>query len=150
MKTLCTLTKSISAPPERVFAALSDFENAPSRIPAILKIEMLTTGPVGVGTKFKETRKMFGKETTETMEVTAYDAPRRIEVGGDSCGVIFRSNFTVTPEAAGSRVDLTVQTESRTTFAKVMGVLMGWMMKGTMKKCMVADLEHLAKHLEQE
>jgi len=59
-----TLDKHIAAPPMRVFAAASDFRNAPQRIHGIKKVEMLSTGPVGVGTRFKETRVLFKKEAT--------------------------------------------------------------------------------------
>ncbi len=71
--------QQVAAPPEKVFAMMSDFANAPQRISGISKVEMLTDGAVGVGTKFKETRVMLGKEATETMEVTTFD-PNKIAV----------------------------------------------------------------------
>lgn len=148
MKTVCTVSRKYAAPVERVFAQLSDIENAAGRVPGILKIEMLTDGPVGVGTRFRETRKMFGKETTETMEFTAFEPNRMYEVGGASCGMDFRTQFHFTPDGGGTRVDVTMQTQAKTLFAKVMGACCGWMMKGTMKKCLQHDLDAMAAVVE--
>ena len=53
-------------PLDDAFAFVSDFANAPKRIKSILRVNVLTPGPVGVGTRFTETRVMFGREATET------------------------------------------------------------------------------------
>src|SRR5688572_3894697 len=51
---LCTHRSSAS--PDRVWALASDFANAPGRIKAITKVELLTPGPAGAGTRFREWR----------------------------------------------------------------------------------------------
>ncbi|CAN5445557.1 hypothetical protein BH11PLA2_BH11PLA2_15400 [soil metagenome] len=143
-----TVSKTIAAPVEKVFAAMADIPNAPSRIPAILKIEMLTPGPVGVGTMFKETRKMFGKEATETMEFTAFEPNQRYVLSADSCGgVHFDTEILFKTEGTGTRVEMNVNAEAKTFASRVMGTLMGWMMKGMMKKCLIADLDGIKKSL---
>ena len=63
-----TASLRIEAPVSTVFALATDLDGWAGRIKAITRIEKLTPGPVRVGTRFKETRKMFGKEATETME----------------------------------------------------------------------------------
>lgn len=55
---------------QAVFEAISDLEHAAERIGAIKEIEMLTDGPVGKGTRWRETRLMFGKECTESPNST--------------------------------------------------------------------------------
>lgn len=69
----------IKAPREQVFAAFTDLPNLADKVTAITEIEMLTSGPVGVGTKFKETRIMFGKESSEVRKSPAF--PPRIPCG---------------------------------------------------------------------
>ncbi len=51
-----TISKQIDASPEAVFAVLVDVAKMPERIPEITKIELLTPGPIGVGSKIAETR----------------------------------------------------------------------------------------------
>jgi carbon monoxide dehydrogenase subunit G len=131
---------SIAAPADRVFKLLSDFAHAPDHVSGINKVEMLTPGPVRVGTKFKETRMMFGKEATETMEVTTFDPPRSYTIQALSCGVEFRSTFRCTPEGTGTKVRLEVETTPKSLFAKILSPIMKLMMGGMMKKCVMKDL----------
>jgi uncharacterized protein YndB with AHSA1/START domain len=139
-----TTTKQIDAPLASVFALFTDLEQAAGRIAAITRLEVLTPGPVGVGTRFRETRKMFGREHSEEMEITAFDAGHSYEVTCQSCGAEYRTLFRFTPEGAGTRVDLEFQTRALSLFAKLMKPL-GFLMMGTMKKCMDQDLEDLKK-----
>src|SRR5712691_8309653 len=101
-----TVSQQINAGPEVVFAACSDFARLPERVPAIKKVEMLTPGPVGVGTKFRETRIMFGREATEGMEFVAFDPPRQFELRAISCGAEYRTIHRFTPAGSGTRIDL--------------------------------------------
>jgi carbon monoxide dehydrogenase subunit G len=133
--------KQVNAPPEKVFALMSDFPNGAKTVPAITRVEMLTSGPVGVGTKFKETRKMFGKEATETMEVTKFDPPRSFSLGAESCGQIYNSTISVMPDGAGSKLSLSFEAKPVSFVAKIIGPLMFVMFKGTMTKCFEGDLE---------
>src|SRR5262245_47411041 len=137
-----TVTKRIEAPVETVFALASDLEGAPGRIKGIKKIEMLTPGKVGVGTRFKETRVMFGKEATETMEFSAFEPDRRYELVADSCGCLYRSEFRFEPDGTGTLVTATFAAEARTFFAKLFKPL-AWLMRGMMTKCLNQDLDDL-------
>src|SRR4051812_25074752 len=120
-----TCSKTIAASVEQVFAAMADIPNAPSRVPAILKVEMLTPGPVGVGTKFKETRKMFGKEATETMEFTAFEPNRRYVLSANSCGMLMNTELLFTPEGTATRVDMNMTAQATSMKTRIMGTLMG-------------------------
>jgi hypothetical protein len=46
-----------------VFGFLTDGANAPRVVPSVVRVEKLTDGPVGAGTRYRETRLMNGKET---------------------------------------------------------------------------------------
>lgn len=133
----------VNAPQDRVFQVTSDIPNAANTIEGITNIEMLTEGPVGVGTAWKETRKMFGKEHSETMEITGFDPPRSYTVGSESCGALWSSTFAFTPENGGTRVDFDFLTKPLTFWAKVMSVVTAPMMRSMMKKCVNADLQNL-------
>jgi len=81
-----TIKTHFESPLEVTFELISDFEHAAEHIHAIRQLEVLTPGPVGVGTRFRETHKMFGKESSEEMEVTTFNAPHGYTVECDSCG----------------------------------------------------------------
>lgn len=131
---LFTIRKHVDAPREKVFEVASDFVNAAGFIRGITGIEMLTDGPVGVGTKFKETRVIMKREATEEMEVTAFDPPESYVLECESCGCRYRSEFRFTPSGGGTDVEMTFEGKGLTVFAKVMSFIMRPMMKMCMKE----------------
>jgi hypothetical protein len=141
------LSKKIDAPPQAVFTLFSDLANAAGRIKSITKIEVVTAGPIGVGTRFKETRIMFGKECTEEMQITAFDPGQSYEVTCHSCGADYRTLFRFTSDGGGTRVDVDFHTRATSLAAKLM-VPMGWLMVGMVKKCVEKDVEDLKKVAE--
>jgi hypothetical protein len=63
----------------------TDLDGAAERVDGIQKLEKLTDGPVGLGTRFRETRRMFRKEAAEEMEFTAFEPGRSYGVCCDAC-----------------------------------------------------------------
>ena len=57
----------------KVLEFFTDFRNAAVTIDGIEHIEILGHGTVGVGMKFRETRKFFGKESTEEMTISEFE-----------------------------------------------------------------------------
>lgn len=141
------LSTWVKAPIARVFDAFSDFEGATKTVSAIQNVEMLTEGPVNVGTRFRETRVMFGREATEEMEVTAFKPNQTYTLSADTCGSHFESTFHFSPENKGTRVDMELNTRAVSLFAKLMWPL-GFLMMPTMKKMMLADIEEVKQHCE--
>ncbi len=149
MATLCVVTETINAPAAEVFAAASDFANAPQRISGIKKMEMLTEGPVGLGTRFRETRVMFGKEATETMEVIDFQPGRSYTLGASSCGCEYRTTVSVRPTGSGSEITFEFEGKPLTLGAKILSVLTGWMVKSACFKAIRQDLAGLKAHMER-
>lgn len=143
----CTVSKQVNAPVEKLFAAVTNIPEAPSVNPAIKKVEMLTEGPVGKGTRWRETRVMFGKEATETMEVTGFEPGRAMTVEARSCGMHYVSRFDFRPDGEGSRVEMTFSGTPETLMAKVMSPL-GSLMMGTARKLLEKDLDCVKAALE--
>ena len=143
------VTEHVEAPIERVFALATDFANAPDAIEAITKVEMLTQGPVGKGTRFRETRKMFGREVTEEMEVTSFEPPSHYTLGCESGGCRYHSELRFERSGAGTDVSLTFDAVPLTLLAKVLSVVMRPMMKSMAKAC-AKDLADMKKLLEDQ
>ncbi|MDV8008132.1 hypothetical protein [Rhodococcus sp. IEGM 1318] len=66
----------------------------------MIRIERLAGEGYAVGTKWRETRKMMGKEATEDMWVTEVEAPSRTVVKANSHGMNYTSGFTLKPDIA--------------------------------------------------
>lgn len=141
------VTHRTSAPPGRAFGLASDFAGAAERVSGITRVEMLTPGAVGRGTRFRETRTMMGKEATEEMEVVAWDPPRSYTLRAVSCGAEILSEVRCVPEGAGTRLEIEMRWKPLTFGAKLMSPL-GALMAGTMKKCVAQDLADIARAAE--
>lgn len=142
-----TTTKTVAAPVERVFAIATDLRHAVGRIRAITKLDVLTEGPVGKGTRFRETRTMFGRPATEEMEITSFDPPHGYVVGCESHGTRYRTEFRFTPQGSSTEIAMTFSAEPLTTAAKVMSTMMKPFEKKLIGECN-KDLDDLAAHAE--
>ncbi|MGE3809490.1 MAG: SRPBCC family protein [Gemmataceae bacterium] len=142
-----SMTKHVEAEPQMVFEACTDFASLAQRVKGIEKVEMLTDGPVGVGTRFRETRIMFGKEATEEMEVTAFEPGKGFTLEANSCGCRFISHHSFQAEGKGTQLTLSIESRPLTFFAKLMTPV-GWLFQGMMKKCVEQDLDNLKKSVE--
>ncbi len=142
-----SITETIGAPREEVFAAFTDLEHCAEHIDAIVKCEVLTDGPVGVGTRFRETRVMFKREATEEMEITKFDPPSSYTVEAESCGAHYSTIFRFEPEGAGTRVECEFGAQPVTFMAKLMSPL-SCMMAGTLRKCLTQDMEQIKARVE--
>lgn len=83
----------IQAPPGRVWETMTDLTAWESVLSGVEKVEVLTPGGFGVGTRWRETRRMFGKEATEEMRVTAVEPAERYRVEAESHGTRYISEF---------------------------------------------------------
>ena len=140
--------RTIAAPPERVFAVASDIHRWAQIVPAIERVEVLTPGPMAVGTRFRETRRMMGREATEEMTVTSFDPPRGYTLGAQSHGCRYRTELRFEPAGAGTRMVFDFGAEPLTFAAKAMMLLMKPMMKKAAQMC-AKDLDAIAAHAER-
>ena len=141
MPLTCEIEETIAAPPERVFAAITDIDSFGQWMRGFVRNERLTDGPVGKGTQFREVRKMFGREAGEVFEIVAWDPPRMFELyvdgtKGSSKSGWFRFRHTFTPVAGGTRMTLSGEVGG---MSGCMGFL-GKFMMSPMKKAIRKDL----------
>jgi hypothetical protein len=144
-----SISKRIEAPLERVFAAFTDLERAAERIEGITRIELLTPGPFQAGTRWRESRIMFGKEATEELEVSAFEPNRGYTVRAESCGAEMVSEFRFEPEGLATLVEVELRCRPLKWWCYLMWPL-GWLMQGSLKKCMDKDLEDIKQAIEAE
>ena len=99
-----TNTVVIDRPPALVFAYLADLENLPRWNYAIQETRKITSGPVKVGSRYRQTRTVPVR-SEESVEVTEYDPGRRLTITG-TLGA-FPAQLTYALDPAGSATRLT-------------------------------------------
>lgn len=142
------VSETIDAPAAEVFARSVDLERWAETISGITRVEKLTDGPVGVGTRFRETRVMMGKEAVEEMEFAAIEPGSSYALRCESCGCLFESTMSFSPVSRGTRVSLVTESTPQTLMAKITGPIFGPMMKKMMLKCLQQDLADLKNACE--
>ncbi|MBX3352373.1 MAG: SRPBCC family protein [Phycisphaeraceae bacterium] len=143
-----TVSSHVDAPIERVFEVFTDFPNAASYISAIRRVEMLTPPPVGVGTRFRETRVMMGREATEEMTIAEFEPPRRVTLTAASHGARYTSAFHFAPEGIGTTVTFEFTGQPVSFLAKALSAITMPLMKKTLIKCVAQDMEDARRHVE--
>ena len=132
-----------------MFDVYSDLRGATGNLSGVHHLEVLTDGPVAVGTRFRETRIHFGHKTSELLEVTAFDAPEMFQVECLSHGAHCTHIFRFSEQDGRTRVDLDFNATPMTWFARVMSVF-SFMMTGAMRKCSEQDLDDLQRLSEAQ
>lgn len=119
-----------------------------ANLSGILALERLDAGTeFGVGTRWNETRKLFGRESTEELEVTAIDPGKSYTVENESGGVRYTTVFVVSPRGDGSVVSMSMESEAVTTSGKLMAVVTR-LVSGSIRKMLATDLDDIAAAAE--
>ena len=143
-----TLEKQVRAPIQRVFAVASNLRDAPKNIPAITKMDVLTEGPVRLGTRFRETRMMFGREATEEMEVTAFELNRTYTVTHRKAGTRIDATFTFEPLDGGTSVSIEFELAGHGLPPGLLSPL-EWALSGKVRDVLSRDLADLKAAIEK-
>lgn len=106
-----TATRSINAPIDLVFKTVSDINNFSKAIPDIINVEFLSDVKSGIGTRFRETRLMNGKEAMTELEVTEFVENGHVRMVTDSHGAVWDSVFTV--KRVDGHTELTLVMDAR-------------------------------------
>ena len=143
------ISRRVNAPTERVWAVLTDLDTAAERISGIESVERLAGPEFGVGTRWRETRVMFGKEATEEMEVGSLVPGRSYTVDAASHGAEYHSELSVEGVGDGtSLLAMSFEAIPQTFGAKLASVTIGLLFRGATKKALIKDLDDIATAAE--
>ena len=142
--------RHMAAPVERVWALATDLEGAPRVVRGIEAVEVITPGPFGVGTRWRETRKVFGRSATEEMTVTAVEPHRSYTVEASGPGIRYVSGFAFAPSAdGGTDATATFGARPTTTQARVLGALTAPLGRRAIARALAQDLHDIATAAER-
>jgi carbon monoxide dehydrogenase subunit G len=138
--------QDVAAPADTVWAIITDIARAPQTISGITSVEVLD-GPTafGVGTRWRETRTMFGRDATEEMTVTAVEPGRSYTTEAHHGKVHYVSTLTVEPTGPdSSRLSMHFDAVSSGFLNKTLGSVIGVIMVRSTRKLMQQDLADIA------
>jgi len=143
------LRREIEAPAERVWSVITDLDSATERLSGVERIERLGGPEFGVGTRWRETRTMFGKQATEEMEVATVDEGQAYTVVADSHKTHYHSELRVEDSGGGASVlSMSFRGEPQSLGAKLAGATVGRLFAGATKKALRQDLDEIAAAAE--
>jgi uncharacterized protein YndB with AHSA1/START domain len=101
----------IARPPEDVFAYLDDFTRHGEWQASLVSARVDTEGPIKVGSRVTEVRRMGKREQPVSIEITEHDPPRRFAFRGTEGPIRAIGNGTVEPIGDGSSSRFTLELE---------------------------------------
>ncbi|MEV6600553.1 SRPBCC family protein [Actinoplanes sp. NPDC051346] len=144
------VTRLVEAPVVEVWGV---FTNLPQRcewLSTVTRVELLTTGPFGAGTVWRETRTMVdGGEITEEFRVRECVVPERFVVASPGIGADYRMTYTFDPVVEGRHRGATtvtvVQDGAPTAPAgRFLALVFGGLAARTVEGALRRDLDDLA------
>ena len=139
----------IIAPKEKVWDAITNIGNSTEMISGIVALEILHQPTDGlIGLKWTETRKMFGKEASEIMWITDCEDLAYYSTRAESHGAVYISKLSIVEAGDATRLTLSFSTASDSMVAKFLASVMGVVMKRSMRKMLLNDVNDIKEFIE--
>ncbi|MFF9341073.1 MULTISPECIES: SRPBCC family protein [unclassified Streptomyces] len=148
--TTVVVERRVAASPGRVWESITDLPDLPRVLSGVQRVEVLTEGGFGVGTRWRETRRMLGKEATEEMTVTECEPPDRYVTVADSHGTHYVSELSLRadgPEASVLRMTFSARPAHGRRRSPVARLLARFGARAV-SKALAKDLDELARAVE--
>ncbi len=95
---------TINRPVFEVFDYVSEPENFPHWQSELTDVHRISTGPLGVGSRFKSVRKFLGRKSQGDVEFTDFELNRKIAFKSISGPMPFDETFLFEPADGGTKV----------------------------------------------
>lgn len=144
------VTRLIEAPIADVWRAFTHLAGRCEWLSAVTRVDLLTPGPFGAGTVWRETRAMpDGAEVAEEFRVIECVTPERFVVASPGIGADYRMTYTFTPVVEGRHrggTMVTVVQDGHTTApaGRFLTLVFGGLAARTVEGALRRDLDDLA------
>ncbi len=144
------VTRLVEAPVREVWRVFTDLRSRREWLSTVVAVELMSPGPFGAGTAWRETRTMAdGAEITEEFHVRECVVPERFVVESPGIGADYRMTYTFVPVTEGRHVGATmvtvVQDGSPTAPAgRFLALVFGGLAARTVEGALRRDLDDLA------
>ena len=103
----------VARPPKEVFDFITASENAPKIAQSVKSMVKLTDGPARVGTRYRETRLMGGKEQQAELEIVEFEPTQKYAMQNVTEGIETVYRYNIQPERDGTRIDLVCEVKAK-------------------------------------
>lgn len=142
--------RTVNVTKQKAYTGLLDLDSAEQWMQGFVGIERLDDGSLQVGSQWKETRKMFGKEASEYFEVVELNEPDKIVLRCDGTkGTTGKGEFVFTYILASSDDHTEITLYGEINGLTGLSKFFGKMLAGTFKKACAKDLDGLIGYLEK-
>jgi len=139
-----TASVLIDAPVAAVFAVVANTDNFLKAVPHILRIEHLNDLRDEVGSRFKETRVVAGREAVTELEITEYVRNDHVRIVTDAGGTVWDSVFTTRAVGGRTELKLVMEATPHTMRARMTHPLIRGFLKGALQ----ADMNSVKAYVE--
>ena len=94
----------IKRPVEEVFDFVADERNEPSYHSQMRRVEQVTQGPVGIGTRYRTELVSMGRPLEMDIEITGYERPRKLASSTHMSRMDTQGALTFDPVPGGTRM----------------------------------------------
>ena len=129
----------VNAPPDVVWSVMRDGERWPEWTPSVTSVEILTPGPLAVGSRARIRQPRFPPAMWTVTEVQ----DRSFTWVSRSPGVLVTARHWVEPAALGARAHLSLN------FAGLFGPLLGWLTRNINQRYLSLEAAGLKKRSEE-
>ncbi|HEX2194182.1 MAG TPA: SRPBCC family protein [Candidatus Limnocylindria bacterium] len=141
-----TATAIVPAPPDRVFAFLSDLEQLPRWQSGIVSAEVTTPGPLGAGSQAHVVRELMGQRIEVDVTATGYEPHRWLALESEASGIGVRASLELEPAGAGTQLGFSMEIRAKSLFmAPLEGIV-----AGAAQQDVADSLERVRAHFEAE
>lgn len=141
--------RAVQVTKHKAYTGLLDLNSTKNWMQGLVKIERLDEGPLKVGSEWRETRKMFGKEATELFEVVELKEPEKIVLRCDGTkGTTGKGEFVFTYILTSKNNHTEIKLDGEINGLTGIAKFFGKMIAGTFKKACAKDLDSLKSYLE--
>ena len=138
--------REINAAASKVFDTVANIENFRRAVPDIVDVEFLSEQRAGLGTRFRETRMMRGKQASTTLEVTEFQQDQVIRLVSDEGKTVWDTVFQVTPLGAGqAQLEMNMDCRPYSMLSKLLIPLVLKIVGQAVEK----DMDAVKQHCEQ-
>ena len=134
----------VDRPQKDVFAFVANPNNMSQWNSAVVSLEQVTPGDVGVGTKFKSVGEMMGRRIAGEVQVTAYEPDTKCGFQMNAGPMQVNINLTFKTVGTGTKISFNAQGNPAGFFKLAEGV-----MAGRVKTMMEENLARLKAVLEK-
>ncbi len=127
------------------FETVADIRNFSKAVTDIVDVEFLSDQKSGVGTRFKETREINGREASTELEVTEYEQNDHIRMVSDSHGTVWDSLFSVKRINGNTELTLVMDANAYKFLPKLLNPVMRYFIKKEIAK----DMDAVKLYCEQ-